>query len=216
MSAENKKTGWIKIHRSIRSWEWYEDANTFRLFIHILTSANHKPNKWKGISVDRGQLITSREHLAVELKLSIQQIRTALSKLVKSKNITIKTTSKYTTLSVCNYDTYQSDEDESNQQPNKPITIKQPASNQQVTTNKNDKNEKNEKKASFSSQVVEVNCREEQRKALFREATGKMNGLRYNKAWGDFTWQCERNSTKRTEARWKEFMLKNAFKYTQK
>ena len=29
-------SGWIKIHRKITEWEWYDDVNTFRLFMHLI------------------------------------------------------------------------------------------------------------------------------------------------------------------------------------
>ena len=148
-------SGWIKLHRSILDFEWYEDANTMRTFLHLLLSANHKPRKWKGTVVERGQVITSRDHLATDLKLSVQQIRTALSKLEKSENITIKSTKRFTAITVCNYGTYQSEEVDSNQQSNPPVTNNQPTDNQQVTTNKNVrikecKNERNKEKGSLS------------------------------------------------------------------
>lgn len=34
--------GWLKLHRQITEWEWYDDANTFRLLIHLLIMANSK------------------------------------------------------------------------------------------------------------------------------------------------------------------------------
>ena len=108
-----------------------------RTFLHLLLTANHKPRKWKGMVVERGQVITSRDHLATDLKLSVQQIRTALSKLEKSENITIKSTKRFTAITVCNYGTYQSEEVDSNQQSNPPVTNNQPTDNPQVTTNKN-------------------------------------------------------------------------------
>ncbi len=137
--------GWIKLHRELTKWEWYQDANTMRGFLHVLLMANHKQAKWKGNVIERGQLITSREHLANELGLSIQNVRTSLSKLKKSENLTIKSTKQFTLISVCNYDTYQSSEVQANQQTNQQLTNDQPTTNQQLTTNKNDKNKNNEK-----------------------------------------------------------------------
>lgn len=137
--------GWIKLHRGFTKFEWYQDANTMRVFLHLLITANHKKAKWQGNTIGRGQLITSRGHLSRDLGMTVQVVRTSLAKLEKTENITIKTTSKFTLLSICNYDTYQSEGSENNQQVNQQLTIKQPALNQQLTTNKNDKNKKEEK-----------------------------------------------------------------------
>ena len=41
--------GWIKIHREILNWEWYDDINTTRLYVHIQLKASFKDSKWKGI-----------------------------------------------------------------------------------------------------------------------------------------------------------------------
>jgi len=172
-------SGWIKLHRSILDFEWYEDANTMRTFLHLLLSANHKPRKWKGTVVERGQVITSRDHLATDLKLSVQQIRTALSKLEKSENITIKSTKRFTAITVCNYGTYQSEEVDSNQQSNPPATNNQPTDNQQVTTNKNVrikecKNDKN----SVSPTASEIDF--DQFWSVYPKKTGKQTA---RKAW---------------------------------
>lgn len=134
--------GYIALHRSILDWEWYEDINVSRLFIHLLLRANHADNKWQGIEIKRGQLLTSRDHLASESRLSIMQVRTSLNKLKSTSEITIKTTSRYSLITINNYNLYQS----GNQPTNKRVTSNQPASNQQVTTNNNDNNDNNEKK----------------------------------------------------------------------
>lgn len=139
-----KDQGWIKIQRQITDWEWYDDANVFRLFFHCLVKANHAPNKWRGIMIERGQRLTSYETLSQELHLSFQQIRTAINKLKSTGEITIKSTSKYSMISITNYDSYQS----SNTPDNKPVTYEQQTDNKPVTTNKNEKNEKKKKKAS--------------------------------------------------------------------
>ena len=40
--------GFIKIHRSLLEWEWYQDTNTKTVFIHLLLTANYKDKNWKG------------------------------------------------------------------------------------------------------------------------------------------------------------------------
>jgi len=82
--------GWIKIHRKMLEWEWYNDNNTKILFLHLLLTANHKDKKWQGKIIKRGQKITSIQHLADETNLTVQQIRTSLNKLKSTGEITIQ------------------------------------------------------------------------------------------------------------------------------
>ena len=125
-------------------WEWYDDINVCRLFIHCLMRANHKPKQWRGIDVPRGSFITGRKKLAEETKLTEQQIRTALNKLISTNEITIKATNKNSLLTVVKYNDYQDKQDASTSKTTSDLTNGQPTSNQQVTTNNNDNNENNE------------------------------------------------------------------------
>ena len=101
------KNEWIKIDRKILNWEWYQDATTFKLFIHILIKANWKDAKFKGIEVKRGQFVTSLNKLAEEAGLSFQQVRTALDKLIATHSITKTSYENFTVITVENYDIYQ-------------------------------------------------------------------------------------------------------------
>ncbi len=127
--------GYIKLHRKLMSWEWYQDANTFRLFLHLLMKANHKDNKWQGQIIKRGQLVTGRKSLSAELKISERSIRTAFNRLIKTKEVTSKATNRYTLVTLVNYDSYQSDKSK--------VTNELPSIDQLLTTNKNVKNVKN-------------------------------------------------------------------------
>jgi hypothetical protein len=140
--------GWLRLHRQILDWEWYNEPNTFRLFIHLLLKANHKQNKWQGKTIEAGQLVTGRKQLALELKLSEQKIRTSLERLKSTNEITIKSTSKYSIITICKWETYQPLKD-TEQPTEQPAT--QPTNNQQITTNKNDKNNKNLIKGIFDA-----------------------------------------------------------------
>ena len=133
--------GWIKIHRQITRWEWYDYPPVFCLFIHLLLMANWEKGKWHGMVVDVGQLVTSREKLADATGLSIQQVRTAINKLVSTGEITTKSTNQFTLITICNYDKYQCENEDSNQQNNQPITINQPKDNHNIR-NKEGKNKR--------------------------------------------------------------------------
>lgn len=129
-------TGWIKAHRKITKWEWYDDLPTFRLFIHLLLTVNYEEKKWRGITVLPGQIITGRKTLSEQTGLSEMQVRTSLNKLKSTSEITIKTFNKYSIITMVSWDDYQQD----NQQTNQQVTNKQPTNNQQITTTKESKN----------------------------------------------------------------------------
>ena len=133
-------TGWIKIHRTMLDWEWYDDINTKVLFIHCLLLANHKAKEWHGITIERGTFITSYHTLAEETGLSYQQVRTSLNKLKVTHELTFKPTNKYSVISICNYDTYQV-LDELKQHSKSQSNTQ--SDNSQVTTTKNVKNVRN-------------------------------------------------------------------------
>ena len=99
--------GYIKLHRKLTKWEWYHNANTFRVFIHLLLTANYEPRRFEGRTIERGQRVTSISKLSKELKVSVQSIRTALNHLKSTGELTIETTPKYTIITINNYISYQ-------------------------------------------------------------------------------------------------------------
>jgi hypothetical protein len=132
-------SGWIKLHRRFLNWEWYDQPDTVRLFIHLLLRANHEKMYWHGMDINPGQMVTGRLKLAEELNMTDRKIRTSLNRLKSTNEIAIKTTNKYSIITICKWDNYQSEK-----------TAERPAerpaerlsNDQQSTTNKNDKNDK--------------------------------------------------------------------------
>lgn len=98
---------YIKINRSMLDWEWYTDINTTRLFIHLILRANWKDGKFKGTTVPRGSLVSSFRKLADETSLTEREVRTAISHLKSTHEVTHKGHSKYSVFTVVNYDKYQ-------------------------------------------------------------------------------------------------------------
>ena len=134
--------GFIYLHRKMLDWEWYDDINTCRVFLHCLFRANWKPCKWHGVDIEAGQFITSLQTLAVETSLSVMQVRTALNHLISTGEITSKSHSKFRIITVVKWDEYQ----EPNKQRNKQATRKQQGSNKQVTTDEESNKEINKYK----------------------------------------------------------------------
>ena len=131
--------GWIKLHRKIMEWEWYSDINCSRLFIHMLLKANHEEKKWRGYTIKKGTFVTSIKHLSEETGLTQSQVRTCLNKLKSTSEIAIKTSNKFSFISMVNYHLYQVDSKQTDNQ----ISLESQASSNQIATNKNEKNEKN-------------------------------------------------------------------------
>ena len=129
--------GWIKLHRSLLDWEWYDDANVVRLFLHCTLRANHTEKQWRGITISRGQFYTSLDTLVAETGLSTSQLRTCFKKLESTGEVTSSSQARGRMVTVKNYDQYQQDD--------RLMTGSSQADDRVVTANKNDKKEKNEK-----------------------------------------------------------------------
>lgn len=136
--------GWITLHRKLINWGWYPDVNVSRVFVHLLLVANHKQGEFLGTKVKRGQFITSYQKLSNATFLTIKQVRTALRKLESTGDISVRTTNKFTLITVSNYDAYQSDDIEQGQTKGKPKANGGQTEGKQRATNNNDNNNNNE------------------------------------------------------------------------
>ena len=140
--------GWISLHRQIwNSWVW--DDKPFskgQAWIDLLLLANHEPNKTlignQIIHVKRGELISSEVKLSERWGWSRKKTREFLKVLQSDGMITKKSTSKYTAITIVNYEIYQGVGTTKEQQKNSRGT----AMEQQWNTNNNDNNVNNDNK----------------------------------------------------------------------
>ena len=146
--------GFIKLHRKMLNWEWQSDPNTFSVFMHLLLMARFEEGSWKGIHLDPGQLIAGRKALSQIIGISEQSIRTCLDRLKSTNEITIKSTNKFSIITIVNWAKYQPNGDLLTSKSTSRRANDQPAANQQLTSNqpqrKNDENENNVKKGRFT------------------------------------------------------------------
>ena len=108
-------SGWIKLHRKIKEWEWYKDSQVVHLFYHLIISANDKDKKWKDFNIRRGEFVTSVRNISEETGIPVISVRRKLEILEKSGAILRKTTNKFTLITICKYGSYQSTEQTSEQ-----------------------------------------------------------------------------------------------------
>lgn len=101
--------GYIRLHRNIVDWCWYKNANTFRVFIHLLLNANTRPYRFENIIINRGEIATSYQRIGLAIDMSYAAVRTAISHLRNTGTLTVKKYPKFLVITVLNYDAYQSD-----------------------------------------------------------------------------------------------------------
>lgn len=101
--------GYVKLNRNLLEWRWYRDANTTRVFLHLLLSANFKDQPFENITVRRGEVATSYGAIADALHISARQARTAVTHLKVSGTVSVKQYSKFQVISILSWDLYQCD-----------------------------------------------------------------------------------------------------------
>ncbi|EWU65214.1 primosome subunit DnaD [Staphylococcus aureus W48969] len=161
-------TGWISIDRSIQNHWLFKEKRTFSKFeawIYLLMEANHSKAKVpignQIVTVERGQRLTSILTLSDLFNWSRFKVKTFLDLLESDGMLEVKTTSKYTLITIVNYDFYQSEQGRNQHQNDIKPTSKQHQSNiksttnqQQINTNKNVKNGDNVKNVNNEKKKV--------------------------------------------------------------
>jgi len=135
--------GWIKLHRSIKKHWVFQDSEYFKYWIYLLLDVNHEDKKivWNKelIEIKRGQKITSLQKLAKEFNCSREKVRRFLDLLKKDTMIDIDSNTRYTQITICNYDNYQTEQHTNNTR----TTHEKNTQKTPTDINKNVKNVKN-------------------------------------------------------------------------
>ena len=168
------ESGYVRLYRSFLAWEWYTDSNTKDLFLHLILTANWEPKKWRGITIERGQRVFSYANLSREIRMSVQQTRTAINHLKSTGEITCSGTSEYSIVTVKNYELYQQATCEltsGQQATNKPSTSDQ----QQL---KKDKERKKDKKDKYIGPFAILSGEDEALRKAFSDFESMRNAKR--------------------------------------
>lgn len=99
--------GFVKIDRKITKWRWYKDTSTFKIFLHLILTANYEDREFEDIVIKRGQRVASIRSLAAESGLTEKNVRTAIKHLKATGEVASLPTPKYTVFTVVNYEKYQ-------------------------------------------------------------------------------------------------------------
>lgn len=105
--------GWIKLQRDIMSHWIAQDNEYLAVWIRMLSEANYEAQtkmfNGQVITVGRGQFIFGLDSYAEKTKVSVMRLRRLVDLLEKHQMINRVKASKYSLISIVNYDKYQAD-----------------------------------------------------------------------------------------------------------
>ena len=142
--------GFIKLHRKITDSVIWGDPYYLKLWIFCLMEATHKEREQlvgnKIEKLNPGQFIIGRKVLTEKMNCEVKRNQKLSEKtwwryllaIEKLEMLTIKKTTKYSVVTVVEWNKYQQNDQQ--------VSNNCPTDDQQVTTNKNVKNVKNVKK----------------------------------------------------------------------
>ncbi|EKK5303545.1 DnaD domain protein [Enterococcus faecalis] len=169
--------GYVKLYRKVMDSFVWTNPYMYKLWNLCLMKASHENRKFlfngKEIWLNSGEFVTGRDAITFEMNKGVKrehQVNSGsvwrwLKRFEKEGMLNIKSTTKYSVVSINNWDDYQASEHQ--------VNIKRTTSEQQVHTNKNEKNDKNEKN---EKNVVVV---EEQQSVfqLYQSIFGMLNSV---------------------------------------
>ena len=164
-------TGHLRLSRDILEWGWYGDANTRSVFFHLLLTANYEEREYLGHKIKRGEAVIGLNVLAETLGISVRNVRTALKHLKSTNEVTIKTTNKFSIVTICDFEHWQgldaTSDKQTDKQDDKQVTINRQASDTQVTTPEEIKKEriKEIKKISTEGVVASTDPKKKRKKS---------------------------------------------------
>lgn len=193
--SEIMSKGFMRVSRERMSeWRWLQNQTKFYVFFRLLLKANYKDMPFEKTTVKRGQLMFSYDKLAAELGVSLQTLRTTLKDLQNTNDINIQSTRQSSLLTICDYDSWQEEENQANTQ----STYEQHTSNTQPTLSKEIKeiNKEKEEDTNVSKKkepVTELEKEFEAFRRKYKEYGGSARGFetefenfkKKNKDWKD-------------------------------
>ncbi len=132
--------GWIKLHRKIQDNPIWDRPEQLKAWLDLLLMATHKERtkfiKGEEVILQQGEIDASFRYLSKRWNWSIGKVQRFINLLKKCSMIEVKTDTGQNVVSICNYTTYQIEENQ-----NDTLTSTAPIQNRYK--NKNDKKERN-------------------------------------------------------------------------
>ena len=103
--------GFIKLDRKLKEWRYADQPYALVIWVHILLSANWKDGWFQGVKITRGSFATSQGNLAKECGCDRNTVKKWLKRFADEEQITVKSTNRFTIISVINWAKYQDDDE---------------------------------------------------------------------------------------------------------
>lgn len=148
--------GWISLHRKLMDNPLWSDPNYLKLWVYCLFEASHKDREQlvgnEIINLKRGQFITGRNSLSDEMNRGVkpkQRLNNRtwfryLQNLETWGMLTIKSTNKFSVVTIDKYDEYQNAFNRDVQQNDHQMSSSCPSNDHQMSTNNNVNNVNND------------------------------------------------------------------------
>lgn len=121
-------SSWVKVSRKLLTSAIASKPEYLAVWMHLILSASYKPGEvlvgHQVVRLEAGQLVFGRIKFAQQIGVSEHTLRMALKSLETLQQITIKSHSKFSVITVVNWAKYQTDSPANHQQ----STSNQPAS----------------------------------------------------------------------------------------
>ena len=152
--------GYIKLYRKIIESPIFQNERLLKAFIWCLAKATHKEREEivgiKCVRLQKGQFVFGRKKAAEELGFPESTTWRYMKALESFGILDIESNSKFSIVTVVNWEKYQCLDVEYGHQNEQEVNKKRTRSEQQVDTNKNDKNVKNDKEDIYTSDYQTV------------------------------------------------------------
>lgn len=136
--------GWIKLHRKTLESPVFQNEKYLKVWLWCLMRANHQATRvafnGEDIPLRPGQFITGRDKACEQLCISPRTYRTAIDYLKSTNRIVVKTTNRFSVISVVKWAHFQDGKPLTTNTKYLVATSHRPTNDQPPTTDKNEKN----------------------------------------------------------------------------
>lgn len=140
--------GYINLHRALLDSMIFSSQTGLKIWIWLLLKASFKKRYvslkiGKGettVTIERGQLLFGRYKAEEELCIDGSTVYKWIKKLEENDMISIESNNQYSIITICNYDTYQTEIETKEQPSNSRVTTKEQQSNSRRTAEEQQSN----------------------------------------------------------------------------